>query len=285
MLRLNVFGKSLSDAIQIRIFERPLYTQIADEVEESGIEFEDKNNEISEADSSSVEDLEAEEKKSTIDEYHIMLKSRIRAKSKIYDYCRCNDFEWFCTFTFSPDLVDRYSYDAIVKKYQRWMDNFKRRKAPQMQYVVVPELHKDKAYHLHALLKNVPESAFKKLRKTDSKGRQLYKMTDYKLGLNEHSKISDPAKVSRYLTKYITKDLMWHLKGKKTYYPSRGLEKPCKGSMLMHPDNVLALEAYLKEIGAYHKICPVPVINNTMHLYEFRVSDCPPDLLIKLGLS
>ena len=39
-----------------------------------------------------------------------------RTKTLITDIVLCNDFQYFCTFTFDPDKVDRYSYSACLHK-------------------------------------------------------------------------------------------------------------------------------------------------------------------------
>lgn len=143
------------------------------------------------------------------------LRSAIRAKTTIYDLAACNSFEFFATFTFSPDgRVDRYDYDSCVKYFSKWLNNY------MTHYLVVPEKHKDGAYHFHALA-DFSKDKLKHL------GGGIYKIPSYTLGRSNASRVKDPQKIAKYITKYITKDLMNTVgKGRKTYWSSRDLIRP-----------------------------------------------------------
>ena len=78
--------------------------------------------------------------------------SRNRAKNMIYDYARTNDFEYFVTMTFNPDKVDSFNYVACSQKLSDWLKNLRRRVAPDIRYLFVPELHKSGRYHFHGIL-------------------------------------------------------------------------------------------------------------------------------------
>ena len=45
-----------------------------------------------------------------------------RAKGKIYDYSRANEWDWFVTLTFAPEKVDRYDYSSCTKKLSKWLN-------------------------------------------------------------------------------------------------------------------------------------------------------------------
>ena len=79
-----------------------------------------------------------------------------RTKKKVYDYAKSNEWEWFVTFTFSPDKVNRYDYDECTKYLSKWFNNLKR-SSPALSYLVVPEQHKDGAYHFHGLFSGMNE--------------------------------------------------------------------------------------------------------------------------------
>ena len=87
---------------------------------------------------------------------HVDEVSIKRTKKKVYDYAKSNEWEWFVTFTFSPDKVNRYDYDECTKYLSKWFNNLKR-SSPALSYLVVPEQHKDGAYHFHGLFSGINE--------------------------------------------------------------------------------------------------------------------------------
>lgn len=76
-----------------------------------------------------------------------MLRSMRRARAKVRRFALANTFTWFVTLTLAPDAVDRYDPAAIMRKVNRWADNMVRRHG--LRYVLVPERHKDGAFHFH----------------------------------------------------------------------------------------------------------------------------------------
>ena len=84
-------------------------------------------------------------------DYRPRISSLARTKTLIHDLVLCNDFELFCTFTFDPDKVDRFSYLSCLSKMSKWIHNQKD-KNPDFMYLVVPEQHKSGAWHFHALI-------------------------------------------------------------------------------------------------------------------------------------
>lgn len=79
-----------------------------------------------------------------------------RARSKLRDLARSNDFKWFVTLTLDQTKVDRYDIKAITKKLNGWLDNAVRRRG--LAYVLVPELHKDGAVHFHGFFNDALEA-------------------------------------------------------------------------------------------------------------------------------
>ena len=77
-----------------------------------------------------------------------------RAKSSIRDYVKTNvDLNYFVTYTLDPKIMDRYDSAAIYAKVRAWLSNGVARKG--FKYVLVPEKHKDGAWHFHGFV-NVP---------------------------------------------------------------------------------------------------------------------------------
>lgn len=158
-----------------------------------------------------------------------------RTKGMIYNYARGNVWEWFITLTFSKDKVNRYDYEECSKKLRKWLNNIRVKYAKDLKYLVVPEQHKDGAWHFHGLLSNTGNMVFNEaknkhtgaLLKTKN-DLQIYNFGNYKLGYSTATAIVDTSKASSYITKYITKELSVNTKGFRRYYPSANLDLPPK---------------------------------------------------------
>ncbi len=155
-----------------------------------------------------------------------VISSQNRAKNKIYDYARSNDFEWFVTMTFNPLLVDSFDYTECSKKLSQWLNNIKKRYAPNLRYLFVPELHKSGRYHFHGLIGDIGNIELVSSGKFSPNGDIIYNIENYKYGFTTATRIKDKRRTSTYIGKYITKELSGHIKGKKHYWVSRNLNLP-----------------------------------------------------------
>lgn len=154
-----------------------------------------------------------------------------RTKQMVFTYARCVAWEWFVTITFSKDKVDRYDFDECSSKVRRWLMN-QRRYAPDLAYLVVPEQHKDGAWHFHAVLANTGDMRF-----IDSghksHGDVIYNMIKWQYGFTTATKVKDIHRVAKYIGKYITKGLCDITPGRQRYYVSQNLPKPKEATMLL----------------------------------------------------
>lgn len=158
-------------------------------------------------------------------EEHSKQVSLSRTKNNIYNIARSNVWEWFITLTFDRKITDSSSYDEVVERLQRYLENIRSRKCPDMKYLIVPELHSDGVhYHFHGLLSNVDGMRFKFSGKY-SKDMPIYNIVDWSYGFTTATRVTDTQKVSSYITKYITKSSEQYLKEKRRYYASRNIEK------------------------------------------------------------
>ena len=151
------------------------------------------------------------------------LRSVRRAKDSIYKLALCNEWDYFCTFTFSQSNF-RYDYDICIKRFRKWIDHLRSRYCPNLKYLFIVEPHKDGAYHLHGLISNVYSSLL--YRKKDWGIYQRYVFKNYNFGRNEISPVVDSARISNYITKYITKELFFKGCNKHNYFCSRNLKHP-----------------------------------------------------------
>lgn len=71
-----------------------------------------------------------------------------RSRTTVKDYVKTNsDLKYFVTYTLAPDKINRYSEKEIYKKVRGWLMNNVNRKG--LKYILVPEKHKDGAWHFH----------------------------------------------------------------------------------------------------------------------------------------
>ena len=80
-----------------------------------------------------------------------LARAKRRARTMVRDYARANDFTHFVTLTLDASRVtNRYDIDACTRDIRVTLDNLVRRKG--LQYVLVPEEHKDGAIHYHGFI-------------------------------------------------------------------------------------------------------------------------------------
>lgn len=145
-----------------------------------------------------------------------------RSKSRITDYVLANEFDLFCTFTYNPELVDSFDIKSGKEKMSKWLNN-QRRHSPDLIYLVIPELHKSGRIHFHALMKNYNGSLIETHRL--HKNRKIYNLENWRYGYSTVIKIDHLERVSNYVQKYITKDML-KISNKKRYFASKNLIKP-----------------------------------------------------------
>ena len=148
-----------------------------------------------------------------------------RTKKNIYYLARSNVWEWFVTLTLSPDKVDRYDYDDCRKKVRKWLDNLKQRVAPDLYYLVVPEQHKDGAWHFHALFGGCGGLVFSDSGKCDKSGNVIYNLDNFQYGFSTATQVNDTSRVSGYICKYITKDMCSQVSGRQRYWVSKNINR------------------------------------------------------------
>lgn len=141
-----------------------------------------------------------------------------RARAKIRDYIVCNpDMTLFVTLTIDQEKLDRYDYNKIITKLNRWLDNRVRRKG--LKYILIPEYHKDRAIHFHGFMNEALElkrsGKYKRSKVTDANGniktvtKPIYNLPDWEYGFTTAVAITGSDSIRRtseYVLKYITKE-------------------------------------------------------------------------------
>ena len=169
-----------------------------------------------------------------------------RARRNIFQYAMCNEFEYFITLTLDKEKADRYDLDQWAKDLGEWIRNKQKKnlayKSEKVEYLLIPETHKDNAWHIHGLIRGLPENRLRifeenevlpdRMRKMILSGRELKEWSHYthRFGWNSLERIRDRDSVAKYITKYLTKDIseIKNRKNKKLYYHTRGLKKPIR---------------------------------------------------------
>lgn len=163
----------------------------------------------------------SEEEKDRI-KRHSCLSSVNRTKNIIYEYAHSNSWEWFVTFTFKRGTsLDVYDFDSVMRTMRYWLNRV-RKVSADLKYLLIPEKHKDGAWHFHGLFANTDGLHFVDSGKRFH-GRKSYNLFEYKKGFSVCEKVTDTGKISNYVLKYITKDLITDAGGKTRFIVSRGL--------------------------------------------------------------
>ncbi len=197
-----------------------------------------------------------------------------RAKNKVYEYCRANDWEWFITLTFDPNKIDSTNYDLVTQKVSQWLKNMRKDYAPDLKYVMVPELHSDgRKFHFHALFSNVGTMSFKDSGTSCSTGK-IYNLGNYKLGFTTATEITDSKKASNYLSKYITKELCALTPSKKRYWNSKNLDKPLVTKMLLQEMDIKKqLDSFKDQVVHKNTVdIDLPDYKQTINYYELSIT-------------
>ena len=150
---------------------------------------------------SDIDDLDVSATKKDRKAHHSLQRSR----KVVLDYARANVFSYFCTFTFNPDVVDRYSYRACYDKLRYWLKRMYK-SIGKFKYVIVPEQHKDGAWHFHGLFSSELKSELVfSGHYVKGSSCPIYNISSYDAGFTNVTEIFDRSKTANYIVKYLTK--------------------------------------------------------------------------------
>ena len=169
-----------------------------------------------------------------------------RAKKTIHELALCNKWEWFVTLTLDKQKYDRYDLAKYIKDFGQFIRDYKKKTNNAVKYLLVPEHHKDGAWHLHGLIMGLPveclhefsisEKLPKRIRERVVSGKSVYTFPEYacKFGYSVFEAIDSHEAISLYMTKYITKDFMSSITelNAHSFYSSKGLVR----SEVVHSD-------------------------------------------------
>lgn len=144
-----------------------------------------------------------------------------RSKSKVKEYALCNDFKYFITLTLDKRKYDRYDLKKFQKDLSQLIKNYNRLHKTKVQYILIPEEHKDGAWHMHGLFNGILDKHIR----INKNGYPEWKQYAERFGNMTLDLVRSREKVANYITKYITKDLAKSIKelNAHMYYCSKGL--------------------------------------------------------------
>ena len=177
-----------------------------------------------------------------------------RTRRTVMEITRSYNWQWWVTLTFDPKKIDRTDFKQCSSRIRNWLANIRKRKCPDLVYLAVPELHHKneklygKTWHFHLLMANCEGLQIEKSGIYKKTGKAIYNIKDWNNGFSTAIQIEKKSngRLSNYISKYITKDLIALSKGCQRYYISKSLPKPKKTSLLIKPDQ---LEEAIKNIA------------------------------------
>lgn len=143
-----------------------------------------------------------------------------RARARIREYALCNPWEYFVTLTLNSDKQCRYDLAEYIHDLGIWIGNYNKRYGVKLKYLLIPEQHKDGAWHMHGFFHGVAADSLVK----NEHGYLDLPYYAKRFGYISLSPIKDKNKCSSYITKYVTKDVGKAIVlSKHVFYHSRGL--------------------------------------------------------------
>lgn len=159
-------------------------------------------------------------------------QSLSRARSVVFQLAICNDWDYFFTGTLDQSKMDRYDLVHFRKTLAQWIRD-QRKKGESIEFLFIPERHKNGAYHMHGFIRGLlPESVTPFVPGVHPQtlidaGFMNWPAYAKKFGYCSLSSVRDPIGAAHYSIKYVTKemaDTMCEL-GAHTYYASIGLKR------------------------------------------------------------
>ncbi len=166
-------------------------------------------------------------------------ESILRSKSKIFELAYCNPWDWFFTGTINPNKQERTDLDLFHNQLIQWLRDYNKKYNLNIKFLFVPEKHKDgKSWHVHGFIYGLPVEHLTQFQVGDKMGKGLadkvlngdivYNWKAYfnRFGFCDLEPIRNHEAVSKYVTKYINKELASSVTelNAHTYYHSRGLK-------------------------------------------------------------
>lgn len=165
----------------------------------------------------------------------------------------CNDWQWFGTFTLDKKKYNRYDLEKFRKDFSQFIRNYNKKNNTDIKYLLIPETHRDGAWHMHGFLIGLPKEHLRLFQLNEKlpmyirdkllSGVCVYDWISYrnKFGYTDIEPIRNHEACAKYVTKYISKSLATDISdvGAHLYYCSHGLRtaQEIKRGLLMYEMN------------------------------------------------
>ena len=225
-MQYNVKIIDYLDSTQVRIYGRP-------------VKLEDKIKNTESLQKTNEKQTKQEKSQRTYEQVQHSIRTSVnRTVNQIYALSRSNRWDYFITLTIDPKKLDSTDFNLISEKLNIWTNNLKRRYCPDLKYIIVPELHKDKTkWHFHGLFANVGNLPLvfsgkvcvgKYIYDYAKKpyATKIFNLPLWKYGYSTATKVCDTSRASSYITKYITKDLSRILQNQRRFLASQNVNRP-----------------------------------------------------------
>lgn len=193
-------------------------------------------------------------------------QSLIRSRVAVEELAHCNPWDWFATFTLDPQKYDRNDLASFKKDFARWVRHRKEKQGMDIKYLIVPERHKDGAWHMHGLLAGVPDDDLSPFvaglhpKKLVDGGYSNWPRYADKFGFCSLGRVRSQEAVSRYILKYLTKDLARSNSGLNAnlYSASQGLNRARRTRIYGRCPSLEGIATYDTEFARLGEIYAVP---------------------------
>lgn len=158
--------------------------------------------------------------------YNYKLSNNIsRAITACREYALSNNWSYFATLTIDPQKFNRFDLDSIWSEMAKFFKSINRKYNCHIDYLLVPERHRNNAWHLHGLFYGIPDILISR------NDFGYFDFPDYrnKFGFISLDQVKSKTAVSFYITKHLSKQIYNGVfrVGKHLYFHSRGLSRGC----------------------------------------------------------
>jgi len=171
-----------------------------------------------------------------------------RAKARIIELAWCNQWDFFVTLTIDAKKYDRHNLKEFRSDLSQWLRDYSKKIGSKIDYLLIPEKHKDGAWHMHGFFKGLPVTELRSftldeklpyyLRSKIESNQVQFDWVPYreKFGYINAELIKNHKAAAKYVLKYITKDMSRSVSevNMHLYYCSKGLNRAvtiAKGTM------------------------------------------------------
>lgn len=159
-------------------------------------------------------------------------QARSRAKSVVLQIGICNDWDYFFTGTIDH-RYDRYDLNSFYKIFSQWIRDERKRTKCKIEYLFIPERHKDGAWHFHGFVRGLDSNSVAPFvsglhpQNLIDNGFLNWGAYSKKFGFCSLAPIRDILGAAFYVTKYISKNIEASISdyGRHTYFASIGLRR------------------------------------------------------------